>query len=157
MGEVVFLSVLLIVCGLFFGLSFGFQTSVLDTSGGAGLWPRIIIIFMAVFLVIRIVQVLRDKNRAKFVFTELFKGPRLFFLVALAAYMILFKFLGYIVCTIAFLFVVVNMFYKWTNDSWGNMKSIIVRNVLCVVFVLALYFFFTDVVHILLPVGTIWP
>ena len=45
MGELVFLALLLAVCTLFYGMSFDFKTSILDTSGGAALWPRIVIIF----------------------------------------------------------------------------------------------------------------
>ena len=41
MGELVFLALLLAVCTLFYGMSFDFKTSILDTSGGAALWPRI--------------------------------------------------------------------------------------------------------------------
>lgn len=34
MGELVFLALLLAVCTLFYGMSFDFKTSILDTSGG---------------------------------------------------------------------------------------------------------------------------
>lgn len=33
MGELVFLALLLAVCTLFYGMSFDFKTSILDTSG----------------------------------------------------------------------------------------------------------------------------
>ena len=50
MGELVFLALLLAVCTLFYGMSFDFKTSILDTSGGAALWPRIVIIFLVMFI-----------------------------------------------------------------------------------------------------------
>lgn len=160
MGELIFLACILVVCGVFFYLTFGFQVSVLDTSGGAALWPRIVIVFLVVFLVIRAIQVIRERgtgDQEEFIFTELFKGKRLFFLTALAVYILVFKFLGYIASTILFLAVVVNVFYKWTKDGFGSLKSILIRNALIVVFTVAMYFFFAEVVHIMLPAGSIWP
>lgn len=79
MGELVFLALLLAVCTLFYGMSFDFKTSILDTSGGAALWPRIVIIFLVMIIIIRGIQVIKERDRKQFVFKELFQGSRLFF------------------------------------------------------------------------------
>ena len=156
MGELIFLGLIMAICGVFFGLTFDFQVSLLDRSGGAALWPRIIIVFLLIFLIIRFIQVLRTGKKEEFVFLELFKGPRFFLLACLTVYIFIFRPLGYIISTSLFLLVVVNVFYKWTRDNYGSVKSIVTRNVLLILFVLALNYFFAEVVNIPLPTGTLW-
>lgn len=156
MGELIFLGIVAAICGVFFYLSFDFQVSLLDRSGGAAMWPRIIIAFLLIFVIIRFIQVLREKKKGEFVFLELFRGPRFFLLASLVVYIIAFKYVGYIISTTVFLLVVVNVFYKWTKDNFGSVKSIVIRNVLLILFVIMLYYFFAEVVHILLPTGTLW-
>ena len=144
MGELVFLALLLAVCTLFYGMSFDFKTSILDTSGGAALWPRIVIIFLVMIII------------KQFVFKELFQGSRLFFLLSLFGYVILFRYAGYLISTMLFLLITMNIFYKITRDNFGSMRSIIVRNGVAVAFVFGCNFFFAEVVHIALPQGAIW-
>lgn len=156
MGELIFLGIIAAVCGVFFYLTFDFQVSLLDRSGGAALWPRIIIIFLMIFVIIRFIQVLREKDKGEFVFLELFKGPRFFLLASLVAYIVAFKSLGYIISTSLFLVVVVNVFYKWTKDDFGSVKSIVIRNTLLILFVIALNYFFAEIVNIPLPTGALW-
>ena len=156
MGELIFLGLIMAICGVFFYLTFDFQVSLLDRSGGAALWPRIIIIFLMIFVIIRFIQVLREKDKGEFVFLELFKGPRFFLLASLVAYIVAFKSLGYIISTSLFLVVVVNVFYKWTKDDFGSVKSIVIRNTLLILFVIALNYFFAEIVNIPLPTGTLW-
>lgn len=156
MGELLFLGLIMAICGVFFYLTFDFQVSLLDHSGGAAMWPRIIIAFLMIFVIIRFIQVIRTKKKEEFVFLELFRGPRLFLLTALVIYIIAFKYIGYIPSTCLFLLTVVNVFYKWTTGNFGTVKSIVIRNVLIIVFVVALYYFFAEVVNIPLPTGTLW-
>lgn len=156
MGELVFMALVLVVCGVFFGMSFDFKTSVLDTSGGAAFWPRIVIVFLACFVIIRGIQVIKNKDNRQFVFGELFRGSRLFFLLSLTGYIVLFKFAGYLVTTMLFLLITVNVFYKITRDNFGSVRSIVIRNAAAVAFSFGCYFFFTKVVHIALPQGMIW-
>ena len=156
MGELIFLGLIMAICGVFFYLTFDFQVSLLDRSGGAALWPRIIIIFLMIFVIIRFIQVLREKDKGEFVFLELFKGPRFFLLASLVAYIVAFKSLGYIISTSLFLVVVVNVFYKWTKNDFGSVKSIVIRNTLLILFVIALNYFFAEIVNIPLPTGTLW-
>ena len=156
MGELLFLGLIMAICGVFFYLTFDFQVSLLDHSGGAAMWPRIIIASLMIFVIIRFIQVIRTKKKEEFVFFELFCGPRLFLLTALVVYIIAFKYIGYIPSTCLFLLVVVNVFYKWTTGNFGTVKSIVIRNVLIIVFVVALYYFFAEIVNIPLPKGTLW-
>lgn len=156
MGELVFLALLMILGGVFFGISFDFKTSALDTSGGAAFWPRIVIAFLMVFLVIRVIEVFREKEKKEFAFIELFQGPRLFFLLSLTCYIALFQYLGYVVSTTLFLLVTVNVFYKITRDNFGSLRAIIIRNTAAVAFSVVFYFFFVKVIHIMLPSGAIW-
>lgn len=156
MGELIFLALLMLLGAAFFGMSFEFKTSALDTSGGAAFWPRIVIGFLAIFLIIRAVEVFREKEKRGFVFVELFQGPRLFFLLSLVGYIALFQYLGYIVSTTLFLLITVNIFYKITRDNFGTVWSILIRNAVAVIFSMAFYYFFAKVIHIMLPTGTVW-
>lgn len=156
MGELVFLALILVVCAVFYGMSFEFKTSVLDTSGGAAFWPRIVIVFLACFVIIRGIQVIKNKGDRKFVFGELFRGSRLIFLLSLTGYIVLFKYVGYLISTMLFLLITVNVFYKITRDNFGSVRSIVLRNAAAVAFAFGCYFFFAKVVHIALPQGAIW-
>ena len=156
MGELVFLALALAVCGVLYGMSFDFKTSVLDTSGGAAFWPRIVIVFLACFIIFRGIQVIKNKDNRQFVFGELFRGSRLFFLLSLTGYIVLFKYVGYLVSTMLFLLITVNVFYKITRDNFGSVRSIVTRNAVVVAFAFGCYFFFAKVVHIALPQDTIW-
>lgn len=153
MGEIIFLGILMAICIWFYTLTFGFAVSILDKSGGASVFPRFIIIFLMIFLIVRMITVLRQKQKAEFVFTELFKGMRLFFFACLVCYILVMKHLGYILSTAVFLAVTVNFFYYKTKDNWGSVRAIAVRNVLLLGFVLAMNYFFTRILHIMLPAG----
>lgn len=156
MGELIFLGILAVVSVYFFILTGDFRISPLDKSGGAAVWPRLVLGFMLLFIVVRAIQILVRKENDHFVFLELFKGIRLFFLASFVAYIALFKFLGYYIATIAFLAATVNVFYKYTKGNFGSKKHIIIRNLIIIVFVTLMDFFFSDVLHIMLPSGTIF-
>ena len=153
MGELIFLGILMVICIYFYTLTFGFAVSILDKSGGAAVFPRFVIIFLAVFLVVRIISVLREKQKKPFAFKELFTGLRLFFFASLICYILALKHLGYLICTSVFLMVTVNVFYYKTKDNWGPVRSIVLRNVLLVVFTLVMNYFFVRILHIMLPSG----
>jgi len=65
MGEILFLSLFLIGSIYLFLLTGDFRLSKMDTSGGAALFPRIVIIFLCLFLVIRIIQALCEKEKSR--------------------------------------------------------------------------------------------
>lgn len=156
MGELIFLGILLVVCIYFYTLTFGFAVSILDKSGGAAVFPRIVIVFLMVFLIVRAVTVLKDKQRKPFAFKELFLGMRLFFFTSLICYILVFKFLGYVISTTLFLVVTINVFYFKTKKQLGSVQAIAVRNFMAIIFVLLMNYFFVHILHIVLPAG-LWP
>jgi len=156
MGELIFLGILLAICVYFFTLTSGFAVSILDKSGGAAVFPRIVIIFLAVFIIARMVTVLLEKEKKPFAFLELFQGMRLFFFASLVIYILALKPVGYVLTTTAFLVVVINGFYYKVKGNWGSVPAIVVRNMLLVAFVMLMEFFFVRILHIMLPAG-IWP
>lgn len=156
MGEIVFLGLFLIACCYLLFLTFSFPVNILDKSGGAGLFPRIVLLFLMVFLIIRMVQLLCRKNKEPFVFLEMFQGTRLFYLIGLAVYVAALKVVGYFICTVLFLGVTINLLYKQQKGGWGSIKAVVIRNVLIVAFVLAMNFFFAKVLHVMLPEGILF-
>ena len=78
MGELIFLGILAIIGVIMFGMSFGFQTSLLDKSGGPALYPRIVIVVLVIFLVVRCVMIIRSQEelKKKFHFLEILQGSR---------------------------------------------------------------------------------
>lgn len=156
MGEIVFSGLLFLLSGYLFYLTFDFPVNILERSGGAGLFPRIVIAFLMIFLFIRIVQILCQKEKKPFVFTEMFKGTRLFYLITLTAYVALLKVLGYFICTTLFLAVMINVLYRQVQGDWGSVKIIAIRNLLIVVFAILMNLFFAKILHVLLPVGVLF-
>lgn len=156
MGEIVFLGLLFLFCGYLFYLTFSFPVNILERSGGAGLFPRLVLIFLMVFLIIRIVQILCVKKKSPFVFVEMFQGTRLFYLIALVAYVAGLKIFGYFICTILFLGVTINVLYRQLKGGWGSAGAIVIRNVSIVVFAAVMYFFFAQILRVLLPTGILF-
>jgi len=66
---------------------------------------------------------------------------------------LLLKGLGYIISTILFLIITCNGFRFYETNSWEFKKSLVVSNLLLVVFVLALNFFFKNLLSVYLPAG----
>lgn len=153
MGEIVFLVVLLIISAVCFQQTFTFGVSILDQSGGPAVFPRIVIALLVIAVVIRLITVLREKKHEHFVFIELFTGKRLFFFLSLILYIVTFKFLGYILSTCLFLMITCNYFYYVVKENKGSLRSIVLRNTFVVVFSVGMYFFFGNVLHIMLPAG----
>lgn len=156
MGELVFLGLLFLLCGYLFFLTFSFPVNILERSGGAGLFPRLVLLFFMIFLVIRVVQILCRKKKDPFVFLEMFQGTRLFYLIALIAYVAMLKILGYFICTILFLAVTINVLYRQQKGGWGSAGTIVVRNAAIVVFAAVMYLFFAHILHVLLPTGMLF-
>ncbi len=153
MGEMIFLFLLLVVCALSFRMTFDFPVSLLDKSGGASLFPRIIIIALASFIIIRIIQILIRKEKTQFIFKELFTKERGFFFISFLVYVICLNFLGYVLSTILFLSVTISVFFNITTGFYGTKKHKIRRIIAVVVFSFLMYFFFGKIINILLPTG----
>ena len=44
MGEIIFMAIIMVICGLGFAESFSWRVLARDNSGGAAFWPRIVMI-----------------------------------------------------------------------------------------------------------------
>ena len=101
MGELIFNALLAVVAVILYVLTFSFPTSIFDKSGGAAMYPRIVIVFLLALLLIRSLQILRspEEKAKKFVFLEMFKGPRLIYILTTLAYFLLVKPVGFILST----------------------------------------------------------
>ena len=153
MGEIIFLVMLLVGSLYLFSLTGDFPISILDKSGGAALFPRIVMIFLMIVLAVRILSLFRARNREAFVFTEIFKGTRGIYFGALVLYVLLMPFLGYIIATFTFVAGLMNTFYYSVHKELGEPKAIAIRNGLVVVLVICVNFFFKEVLGVFLPVG----
>ena len=139
MGETIFLLCFCAAAIAMYGMTGNFRISKMDTSGGAAMFPRIVIILLLVFLAI--------------MGRELFTGSRFFFLICFCAYVVCLKLLGYRVATYLFLLFSVNGFMKVEKGAYGTARELVVRNLILLVFVLAMYCLFGTVLSIKLPTG----
>lgn len=153
MGELILLGLLLVIGISFWFMTFNFAVSPLDKSGGAGVFPRMVIVLLLAFVVLRVIQVLRKKEKGHFVFLELFSGIRLYFLLSFVTYVLALNYLGYLISSILFLALTTNYFSYKTHDSFGTVKSIVIRNAGVIAFVFTTYYFFDRILHIALPRG----
>lgn len=153
MGEIIFLLILIAISVLGFIEAGTFPVSIFEKTGGPALFPKILFVGLAIFAVIRIIMILRSKEKKKFVFVELFQSTRGVFLLASVVYVLVMEYLGYIISTALFLVVICNYLYWKRHDTKGTVKSIILRNVAMIVITFLLYVFFAKVMTINLPQG----
>lgn len=153
MGELIFLALLLAVCGLMFVMTLGFPLVQMDLSGGARMFPQIILGFIAGLILIRMAAIIIGKKKTPFVFLEIFRGPRLFFISTLLACILAMRWLGFMIAVSAFLVSNVNFNYRAVRGNFGGAKAVIARSVPMAALVVALYFIFTKALTVLLPAG----
>ena len=153
MGEIIFLLILIAISVLGFIEAGTFPVPIFEKTGGPALFPKILFVGLAIFAVIRIIMILRSKEKKKFVFVELFQSTRGVFLLASVVYVLVMEYLGYIISTALFLVVICNYLYWKRHDTKGTVKSIILRNVAMIVITFLLYVFFAKVMTINLPQG----
>ena len=153
MGEIIFLLCFLVVSIYMYVLTGSFRISKMDRSGGAAMFPRIVIVLLMICLLLRMLQIFREKEKREFVWKNLFSRGRMEFTAALVVYVICLKPLGYIVTTCAFLFFTVNRFYYLEEDNLGTKKGILIRSVVLAVFAVIMYFVFSGVLAVSLPKG----
>ncbi len=153
MGEIVFLSVFLVISAGLYYLTGSFRISKMDHSGGAALFPRIVIILLAVCILLRIIQILKQKEKKEFVWKSLFTRGRMEFVAALVVYVLCLKPVGYLISTALFLIFVVNRFYRIEYNGWGTARGVIVRNAALIAFTIAIYLVFHRLLGVSLPRG----
>lgn len=154
MGEIIFLLLLAGVGVVYLVQTGSYRTPLLDNSGGPALFPRIVCIALIALIVIRIIQIIAQKGmKNKFKFLELFKGYTGFFSIATIVLILVIQYLGFIVSCFLYLTVVANGLYYFKNGSVGTVKSIILREILFLAFVMGLYLFFTRILFVAFPQG----
>ncbi|QUI22259.1 tripartite tricarboxylate transporter TctB family protein [Vallitalea pronyensis] len=154
MGEIIFMGILAVISFIMLIMTYNFPTSIIDQSGGAALFPRIVIFLLLFFMIIRVVEIIRKKEwHKKFAFFEMFKGIRLVYLLSTLAFILSIKYVGYIVSTSIYLIVTIIYFYKKEMGEKQSKKKLAVTIVLNIMLVIGVYYVFTDVLNILLPEG----
>ena len=155
MGEIVFLGFFMLLCGLGFGESFTWRAMENDTSGGAAFWPRLVMAALVICCLMRIFIILRNQEqfKKKFVFLDLFYGHRGVFLLSLVLYAAAIKPLGFLIATIIFLNVIVNLMYYFTRETLGKPAFIALRTVCLCAAAYGVYYFFGSILRIMVPVG----
>ena len=154
MGEICFLLILL--AGLFYLylITGTFPVNMLDNSGGASLFPRVVIIVLGVLLIIRVVQIIVNKETKKhFVFKELFSGSTGIFLLFIIFYILLFPVLGYVFATFLFSVSATTYSFYQKNGTIGTLNQLLIRTVVSLVGTLILYYFFSKVLFVRMPAG----
>ncbi|MBC8452667.1 MAG: tripartite tricarboxylate transporter TctB family protein [Spirochaetes bacterium] len=155
MGELIFMGITaLAAIGMFFMTS-SFPVSIIDKSGGPALFPRIVIILLILFMIIRAVIVMKDKElwNKQFVFTEIFKGSRLIYLLVTLAYILLIKQIGFVVMTAVYMYGLTQYLYYIQQDHMMTVKRNLITALGALFVTLGVYFLFSDVLNIRLPLG----
>ena len=154
MGELVFLAVVSAVAVVMFIMTFQFPSSILDQSGGAGLFPRIIVVLLLACVLMRLFQ-FRKKTELKkhFVFLEMFQGLRLVYILMTGVYIALRAPLGYVISTIAYMLALINFFYYAQLERKPSVKTETVIAAAIVAGTVGIYWFFGSVLHVMLPAG----
>lgn len=154
MGELLFLAVVSAAAVIMFFMTFQFPSSILDQSGGAGLFPRIIVVMLLACILLRLFQYRkRPETRKHFVFLEMFQGLRLGYIVMTGVYIALMAPLGYVISTIAYMMVLINFFYYAQMEHKPSVKTETMIAVGIVAGTVGIYWFFGSVLHVMLPVG----
>lgn len=153
MGELIFL--LILIAGSLFLLwqTGSFPSSAMDNSGGAALFPRVVLGLLILLLVLRIIQILCSKEKEPFIFERLFKGSPGIFLLSIFLYILLFSVLGYILATFLYAVAAITYCYKKKYGNFGTVKSILVRIAVSAAGTLLLYWFFSDILVVRMPMG----
>lgn len=155
MGELIFNAIVAALAIAMFAVSYTFPVSIIDKSGGAGLFPRAVVLFLLAFLLIRTLQILRspEERARKFVFTEIFKGARLVYLLSTLAYFLLVKYVGFILTTVVYLAVMIVFFYKLQEGHLPSRRSTAVICVSSAAGAVLLDYLFCHLMGVLLPAG----
>ena len=155
MGELIFNAILAVVAVVMFAMTYSFPTSIFDKSGGAGLYPRIVIIFLLILLVIRTVQILRsnEEKQRKFVFFEMFQGSRLIYILTTLAYFLLVMRVGFVLTTIVYLIWSILFFYSLQEQKHPSRKITVIVVISAISGVILLDYLFCNVLGVLLPAG----
>ena len=124
-------------------------------SGGSAVWPRLVMAALVSCCIMLIIIILRvqEQLRKKFVFLDLFYSHRGVFLLALVLYAAAIIPLGFLIATVIFLNVIVNVMYYFTRETLGKPAFIALRTVCLCAACYGVYYFFSSILRIMVPVG----
>ncbi len=157
MGELIFMAILIVVGVAMFIMTYDFPIATLDTSGGASMFPRVVVIIMCVLVAIRIIQILHTKkeDRKPFAFLEIFKGNTLVYVLSTTLYFVLAPTLGFIISSTIYMIGIIIFFHKIQYDKLPSIKKSVIISAITIAAIVGLNYVFSDVLNVLLPVGLI--
>ena len=155
MGELIFNALLAVVGVVLYVMTYSFPTSIFDKSGGAGMYPRFVIIALMILLAVRTLQILKspEEKHRKFIFFEMFHGPRLIYILTTLAYFLLVKRIGFIICTAIYLIGMILYLWALQEQKRPSRKMAAIVAAAVVPSVVALDWLFCEVMGVLLPAG----
>ena len=157
MGEIIFLSVVIAACGVLYGVTFTFNVSSFDTTGGPAPFPRYVLIGIILVGVALIVRRIRERGDDRFAFLELFHGSRGVGLLAFVVYLILLRLIGFFIATTIFLAVTCHYLLWVSSGSWAHSSVRVVARVgVLALAAFGIYYLFGQVFNIMLPTGTLF-
>lgn len=157
MGELIFNALLAIMGVVLYVMTYSFPVSKFDKSGGAAMYPRIVIIALMILLIIRTVQILRsdEEKKRKFIFFEMFQGSRLIYVLVTLAYFLLVKRVGFIIMTIVYLIGTILYFYTLQEEKKPSAKVVAIVVAAVIPSTILLDYLFCEILGVLLPAGLI--
>jgi putative tricarboxylic transport membrane protein len=157
MGELLFMGSTAVVALGMLVMTVGFPVSIIDNSGGPALFPRIIIVLLIAFMLIRAVIVLKDKDlkNAPFIFSEMFKGARLIYLLGTLSYILLIKKVGFVIMTTLYLFGMTLFLHYLQRDRHFPWKKTLIVLAGSISIAVGIYLIFTGTLNTLLPKGVL--
>ncbi len=153
MGEILFLLIISGAAGLYFYQATGYRMPRLDNSGGPAIFPKFVCAILICLIIIRIITILSKKEFKKFHFFDLFKGSMGIFFISFVILVLIIKPVGFVLTSFLFLSFTINYLFYFKNGTFGHTGSIVLREIVFVLFTLVLYFFFTKILYIALPAG----
>lgn len=153
MGEIISL-LLLAGFGVYYYVeTLAYRVSRFERTGGAGVYPRMILACLFVFIALRVGQVLLSRERREFVFFNLFRGRRGVFFAAFLLYVLTMPHLGYIVGTVLYLFFASGYLVFLKEGRLGGWRRLAAGAALFLAVVGGIYWFFVIFLGVAVPAG----
>jgi len=155
MGEVSFLAVFAGVAGYYFYETLGYTVSKFDRTGGPALFPQILVIGFIFVIAIRIVQILITKEKVKFRFLTILKGPRGVFFLSFLAYVVVLPIFGFLVSGSLYLVGLSKYMFHQVSDELvvESKPNFIRRSIFLVLLIIAMNLFFPMLLKVEVPRG----
>ena len=142
MIEKIFSILLLLVSLIGYCLARGFESGfMIDNGLGAGFFPKLVCIILAILSIVMFIKSFKDKNIYKFSKNN----KNTFIIIGLCiGYLFLMEKIGYLLSTIIFSFSVII-----TLDR----KNLIMNVIFSIIFPIGIYYLFSKVFNVSLPTG----